>query len=191
MPGESRDVLSILTDDHRALQELFGQVEALEGADDDQAASRRHALFERVVIELSRHSAAEEAEVYPAVRKKINPELAERALQDHVDAERTMKQLTEMSPDDPHYAEDMSSLFNDVREHIADEEATLFPLIRAALTPDELAKLGRKVQLLERVAPTRPHTFSPKRSPENKLLGPLTGMLDRLRDALGNRGSGA
>ncbi|HUR08087.1 MAG TPA: hypothetical protein VM347_36465 [Nonomuraea sp.] len=45
-----------------------------------------------------------------------------------------------------------------------------------------------KVQAIKKIAPTRPHPSAPDTPPGNKLLGPATGLIDRLRDALSGRG---
>lgn len=41
---------------------------------------------------------------------------------------------------------------------------------------------------MKKIAPTRPHPAAPDRPPVNKIMNPLTGLVDRMRDALTGRG---
>src|SRR6185312_13670953 len=50
--------------------------------------------------ELVRHSVAEEAEVYPAVKDKVSEKEAEQARKEHAEAELTMKRLERLKPED-------------------------------------------------------------------------------------------
>lgn len=56
------DVIAILTHDHREVEELFQQLEQLESG----AHERRRELTDQAIIELVRHSVAEEEHLYPA-----------------------------------------------------------------------------------------------------------------------------
>jgi hypothetical protein len=70
---------------------MFAELEKLGSAD----VERRQQLTEKVIIELVRHSVAEEAYLYPAVRE-LTPggdELADREIAEHAEAEETMKRL--------------------------------------------------------------------------------------------------
>jgi hypothetical protein len=49
--------------------------------------------------------------------------------------------------------------------------------------------MGRKVESVKKLAPTRPHPSAPDQPPGDKLLGPIAGMFDRLRDAVSKRGT--
>jgi hypothetical protein len=44
--------------------------------------------------------------------------------------------------------------------------------------------MGAKVEQVKKMAPTRPHPSAPDEPPGDKLLGPVTGLFDRLRDAV-------
>jgi hemerythrin superfamily protein len=187
--AEQRDVIEILTHDHREVERMFAELESLPVAMGEAERSRRKDLVDQVTIELVRHSVAEEAEVYPAVKKKVSDAEAERAKHEHAEAEETMKWLEGLQPDDPGFDEALAILMREIREHVAEEEGQMFPHMRQVFSPQELVELGAKVEAVKRIAPTRPHPLAPDAPPGDKLLGPVTGLLDRMRDAVSRRGT--
>ncbi len=183
--GHGGDVINELTTDHREVEEIFAQIEALPAGD-----KRRKNLADQATIELVRHSVAEEMYLYPAVRRWVpdGDTIADREIQDHAEAERTMKDLEGCRPDEARFDELMGRLMREIREHVTDEEQNLFPQLRQAATPEDLEQLGEKVRTAKKTAPTRPHPTAPDTPPANKLLAPGAGMVDRIRDALSGRG---
>jgi hemerythrin superfamily protein len=187
MGSELRDVISVLTYDHREVEEMFGQLEAT--ATDD--SRRRRELIDQVIIELVRHSVAEEMYLYPATRKYLpdGDEIANREIGDHAKVEKTLKALEKTDADSEEFSTLLAELMTDVRLHVRDEEEHLFPALADRISPEELTELGEKIQAAKRIAPTRPHPSAPDRPPLNKLLAPGAGLVDRIRDHLSGRGS--
>lgn len=184
--GHGGDVIQELTADHREVEDIFGQIEALPTGD-----HRRKELADQATIELVRHSVAEEMHLYPAVRRYLTngDAVADKEIEDHGEAERTMKQLESCQADDPEFDRLMAQLMSEIRDHVTDEENNLFPRLRESTTPDDLAQLGAKVRAAKETAPTRPHPAAPTTPPANRLLAPGAGMVDRVRDALTGRGT--
>jgi hemerythrin superfamily protein len=79
MADRQRDVIEVLEDDHREVEQMFQELESLRGAATDEANARRKDLAEQVTIELVRHSVAEEVLVYPKVERQVDAEQAEHA----------------------------------------------------------------------------------------------------------------
>ncbi|CAM5584167.1 hemerythrin domain-containing protein [Streptomyces pseudogriseolus] len=183
--GHGGDVIAELTTDHREVEELFGKIEALPSGDE-----QRKKYADQAVIELVRHSIAEEAYLYPAVREFLpnGDGIADKELEDHAEAERTMKDLEGVDAGDPEFDRLIGELMAEIRSHVRDEEDNLFAQLRSAASEDELMKLGDKVRQAKKTAPTRPHPSAPDTPPANKLLAPGAGMVDRIRDALTGRG---
>ncbi|GAA2192484.1 hemerythrin domain-containing protein [Micromonospora lupini] len=179
-----QDVVDILVADHREVETLFVELETRQGTPE-----YRRQLADVVIAELVRHAVAEEAYVYPTARKALpdGDQLAEHEIEEHSDAERTMKDLESVDPSDPRFDELLAHLTSTIRHHVEDEESDLFPRLRAAAAREELVELAAKVTAFKKVAPTRPHPTAPDHPPANKLLAPGTGMIDRLRDALSDR----
>lgn len=183
--GHGGDVTAELSTDHREVEELFARIEALSPGD-----TQRKKYADQAVIELVRHSVAEEAYLYPAVRKYLprGDSMADREIEDHAAAERIMKQLEGVEADEPGFDRLITELITEVRAHVRDEEDNLFPRLRAAVSEDALMKLGDQVRQAKKTAPTRPHPSAPDTPPANRLLAPGAGMVDRIRDALTGRG---
>ncbi|MET7465283.1 hemerythrin domain-containing protein [Nonomuraea sp. NPDC005501] len=184
--GEQRDVITVLVTDHREVEQMFAELETMIGA----IGERPQTLAEQVVIELVRHSVAEEAYLYPAVREHVpgGDELADKEIAEHAEAEKTMKRLERLEPGDDDFWPVLEELMREIRHHIQDEEGDLFPRLRAACPPEALTELGAKVERAKKLAPTRPHPSAPDKPPADKLLAPGAGLIDRLRDALTGRG---
>ncbi|MFF4957675.1 hemerythrin domain-containing protein [Streptomyces sp. NPDC001222] len=183
--GHGGNVIDELVTDHREVEELFGRIEALTPGDKD-----RKIYADQATMELVRHSVAEEAYLYPAVREHLadGDTVADKEIEDHSDAERIMKELEGHEADDPEFDRLIGMLMAEVRSHIADEEENLFPRLREAASPETLDELGDKVRRAKKTAPTRPHPAAPDTPPANKLLAPGAGLVDRIRDALTGRG---
>lgn len=183
---QEMDMVAMLTHDHREVEQMFAELERLSPAETD----RRRALTEKVITELVRHSVAEEAYLYPAVRDLLpgGDALADREIAQHAEAEETMKELERTDVSEERHAVLLSRLMAEIRSHIQEEESELFPRLREAAGPERLAELGRKVQAIKKIAPTRPHPAAPDKPPANKMLNPMTGLVDRMRDAFTGRG---
>ncbi len=174
------DLIEVLVHDHREVQQMFAELES--GPD----PKRRRELVDNVILELVRHSVAEEMYLYPATRKALpdGDEIADHEIDEHASAERIMKQLDGMDPGDPRFEPLVRDLITDVRHHIDEEEGELFPRLAQAVDAETRAGLGRKIQAAKKIAPTHPHPAAPDKPPANKVIGPLTGLVDRMRDAL-------
>ena len=179
------DVIELLEHDHREVEQMFAEYE--------QATSKeqKETLRDRIIIELVRHSEAEEQAVYPLIRKSIDngDQIIEHEIDEHSKAERIMKELDTMSADDPQFGVLMQQLMDDIKEHVAEEENDVFPQFRTKVDADELNKLGETVERLKKIVPTHPHPMAPDHPPFNALLGPGAGLVDRLRDMLTGRAS--
>jgi hemerythrin superfamily protein len=183
--GHGGTAIDELMIDHREVEEFFGRIDALPPGDE-----RRKTLADQVTIELVRHSVAEEAYLYPAVREHVagGDDIADREIADHARAEQLMKDLEGLRADERAFDLTMDKFMQEIRAHIADEEEHLFPRLRDACSHDELLRLGDKVRTAKKTAPTRPHPSSPHEPPANKLLAPGLGLVDRARDLLTGRG---
>lgn len=180
----SDDVISILVTDHREVEQIFTEIEST------SEPERRRTLADRAIAELVRHSVAEEAYLYPAYRTHVpgGAALAEREVNEHAEAERTMKELEGLAPTDTRFDDLLGRLIREIRHHVAEEEGELFPQLRAHVPPEQLRELGARVTKAKKVAPTRPHPSAPDHPPLDKLLAPGTGLVDRVRDHFSHRG---
>src|SRR3954462_9287011 len=118
--GTRRDVIALLTADHQQVETIFAELESLRGVSDVPSLRRRKDLTEQVTEELVKHSVAEEAEVYPRIRERIDSEEADRLTAEQAEAERTMKRLEKLTPDNQDFDEELTLLIREIREHVAE-----------------------------------------------------------------------
>ena len=178
----SSDALSVLIDDHRAVEDLFKRFEDTS----DRAVKTRADLCARMVRELSIHAAIEEQLFYPRVRQageKAEDEVLE-GLEEHHVIKRLLAEIEKMSPENQRYEAKVTVLMENVRHHIEEEEGDMFPRVRRAMSREELAELGAGLLALKRVAPTRPHPNAPDEPPANLANLGVAGM-DRAAEVSG------
>ena len=122
------DVIELLEQDHREVELMFAEYER---TTEPQA---RRAIADKIIMELVKHSEAEEQAVYPAMRRALpgGDELVEHEIEEHSKAERIMKQLDGMDPGNPEFGVLMSQLIDAIRHHVQEEEGEAFPKDAAA-----------------------------------------------------------
>lgn len=181
--SHAHDVVDDIITDHREVEAVF---EELERGGDGQS---RRALVEHVIVELVRHSVAEEQYVYPTARRVLEngDKIADHELEEHAEAEKIMQEIEKTDDGDPKFDELVRQLMKDIRHHIEDEEGDLLPALRQACSAEDLRELGEKFEHAKKRAPTRPHPAAPDHPPANKILDPGAGLIDRMRDALSGR----
>jgi hemerythrin superfamily protein len=182
----SQDVIDILTTDHHEVLALVGQIPT---ADPEQ----RRDMTDTVIAELMRHSVAEEMYVYPAMREHLQDgeSMVQHDVEEHQQLEEVMKELEGLDAADARFLEALGRLESVLRDHVNDEENEHFPRLRAQLSGEQLIEMGNKVEAAKKAAPTRPHPSAPHSELFHKVVGPGVGMVDRLRDKLSGRSTGA
>ena len=185
---EERDVVDLLSADHREFDRIFTELEGLVGQTGPDGLRRKRELVDEVTIGLVKHSVAEETKVYPRVEKQVDKEEAEHSKHEHAEAEETMKRLERMDPDDPQFDAEVQTLIREIRHHVEHEESRMFTELRAAFGRDELVQMAAEVERVKAMAPTRAHPMTPNEGPVRTVLGPVASLLDHLRDAVSGRG---
>jgi len=183
-----RDVVDLLSADHREFDRIFRELEQLRGRSAPDDVRRKRELVDEVTIGLVKHSVAEETQVYPQVQKKIDKEEAEHSKEEHAEAEKTMKRLERMDADDPEFDGAVAELIREIRHHVQEEEGRMFSELRASFSREELVKMAEKVEGVKKLAPTRAHPLTPNEPGIRTLVGPVASLLDHLRDAVSGRG---
>jgi hemerythrin-like domain-containing protein len=191
MTETQRDVVDLLSADHREFEQIFQQLEQLRGTTDEQSVRRKRELVDEVTIGLVKHSVAEETQVYPRVEKELDKEEAEHSKEEHAEAEETMKRLERMDADDPGFDGAVAELIQEIRHHVEHEESRMFAELRARFTREELVEMAGKVESVKKFAPTRAHPMTPNEAGVRTALGPVASLLDHLRDAVSGRGKKA
>lgn len=178
------DVIALLEHDHREVEQMFAEFESA------SSAQEKRTIADKIIIELVRHSEAEEQAVYPLMAKKIDggKQLIEHEIEEHTGAEKIMKDLDGLDAEDPKLGVLMGQLKAAILQHVQEEEGEAFPKFRQVTTDEERENLGTVVQGLKKIVPTHPHPMAPDHPPFNALLGPGAALVDRVRDLLSGRG---
>lgn len=176
------DALTVLKQDHRAVEELFERFEHLARERLDEGKEQ---LVREMTRALSIHAAVEERVFYPAVRRALpgGDGLAERLRKEHGEVEELLAALEEMGAASPGFDAKVGALVSNVRAHVAEEEGQAFPQIEERLDQATLLRMGEELERAKRTVPTHPHPGAPDRPPANLLTGPPIAALDRVRDA--------
>lgn len=190
------DVFHVLKKDHDEVKAMLAQLEegpkASTGATPEQLAFRKQAV-DAVIIEQSKHEAAEQQYFWPAV-KQLGPDgvrVAEIGLEQEAEGDQVLADLSKLNPDDAGFEERLIALVSAARAHIAYEEAHAWPLLQASISEEEAQLLGNQITAAKKLAPTRPHPHIPPQAGPAKAAGPLAGLADRVRDSVTGRGKSA
>jgi len=183
--SDDDDVLVELTKDHDEMREMFTVLRG--GVQGEQ----REETVRRLTVEVIRHAVAEEAQLYPLIRKVFpnGNAVADHEIEEHSEVEELLKKLEKLDPTDAEYEPTLNKVIDDLEHHAGEEETDVFPRLRSALPESELKELGDKVRTTKKMAPTHPHPAAPDTPPWNKLAGPMAGLVDRARDAFTKSGS--
>ena len=173
MTENERDVVDVLSADHREFDRIFTELEGLRGRGEPDALTRKRELVDEVTIGLVKHSVAEETQVYPRVAKQVDKDEAEHSKHEHAEAEETMKRLERMDAGDPGFDDAVAELIAEIRHHVEHEEGRMFPELRAALSRKELVDMAAQVEAIKRIAPTRaaPDDTERRRDPPGRGSG--------------------
>lgn len=185
------DAITYLRDDHdrllAMLRRLAGSPTSAGAPEDDQARARAESVTDLVMAH-SRHEAVEERFFWPLVRDRLpaGVDLAEHAVAQEDEAKRLLDRLAGMAPAEPGFDDLLGEIVVACRTHISYEQDEVWPKVRAVVGTAELAEIGD--QMASALAPTRPHPAAASGAGARPAVGPMTGLVDRLRDALTGRG---
>lgn len=185
------DAITFLRNDHEKVLAMLDELAG--GPPEKRTASElaaRQKLVTQLIIAESQHEAVEEQYFWPTVRDTLpdGDRLADHAVRQEEDAKWVLDKLDHAKPDEPGYEQLLSDFIRDGREHIEYEQTEVWPKLSNALSAEQLADLGDRMERAKKVAPTRPHPHAPSSEAAQKTAGPGAGLLDRARDAASGRG---
>ena len=119
------DAVDLLDADHKLVQKLFLDYQAL--SDDGAPSEARRQLALKICQDLNVHTQIEEEIFYPRVRAAIKDDsLMEEALREHAEAKKAISRLQGMAPNDAAYDDTVKQLFATVMDHVMDEREQMF-----------------------------------------------------------------
>ena len=141
------NAIALLKADHRAVEELFKEVQALS----DTAHASRGRLFKKIDRELTVHAHIEETIFYPAFkeRTKRNTEPSDEVLEayeEHANVKAMLAKLEALDAGDDTYNAKLQVLMELVKHHVKEEETELFKQAKELFGTDELEALGEQLE---------------------------------------------
>ncbi|GAA2573332.1 MULTISPECIES: hemerythrin domain-containing protein [Streptomyces] len=134
----STDVVELILQDHRRMEDLFRTMRNVE-------ADRAAALAEFADL-LIAHACAEEDEVYPALRryKNVDGDDVDHSVHEHREANEALLALLEVGDTaSEEWQDKLEELVTAVNHHADEEERTLLNDARENVSDDRRAELGR------------------------------------------------
>ena len=114
-----QDAITLLKDDHRKVEKLFGQFE------DETAPAKKRKIAHKICLELTVHTRIEEEIFYPAVRGKIDKDLLLESYVEHDGAKALIAEIEAASPKDEYFDAKVKVLSEQIKHHVGEEEALL------------------------------------------------------------------
>ena len=184
----SMDAIGMLKNDHKTVEQLFKRFERA----GERAYVEKREIVDRIIEELSVHAAIEEQLFYPVVRATVpeTEDIALESLEEHHIVKWVLSELETMTPEDERFNAKVTVLIENVRHHVAEEEAEFFPMVRSDLGRNALSDLGGAMAAARKVAPTHPHPRSPDTPPGNLVVGTAAGVADRIGDTVSGLAQG-
>lgn len=172
------DIVDVLTHQHHRIADLFRRTL-------DATGDERRAAFVDLRRLVAAHETAEEVLVHPRMRwiERAGDQLAQSRLAEEIHLKAELRELERMDVESPEFEAGLAQARAESLAHNSAEETEEFPLLREDLDESQLVRLRRGVQVVEHLAPTRPHPGLALGG-EHVLAGGIVAMVDRVRDML-------
>jgi hypothetical protein len=171
------DIIAILLNQHARIRELFAEVHRT-------VAEEKQTRFDELRALLAVHETAEEMILRPVAKKEAGEKEATARNQEEAEANKALAELEKMDLAGKQFEAKLTELEKSVREHADHEERDEFPAVRNSCSSEQLQKMGKRLLLAEKMAPTHPHPATAGSPMAQWTAGPFASLLDRARDAL-------
>ena len=142
--GHTVNAIKLLEQQHREVEQLFKQFEALEDDDSDG----RSRIFIQLADALAAHATIEEKIFYPSVFATQTEEVLREAVEEHLGVKRVIADLLDMEADDEQFDAKVSTLRDLVEHHVGEEETVAFPKVLKLFEAESLEVLGVEMENL-------------------------------------------
>ncbi len=144
--GNELDAIDLLLHDHREVDGLFSEFDSLEEGEEEDAED----IIEDACLELEIHDKLETEIFYPAVREAAAgdediEDLLDEGEDEHEAVRELIEKLQDMEPDDDARDALFTTLIEQVKHHVEEEETELFPKVKK-LKDLDLEALGAEMQ---------------------------------------------
>ena len=144
---ETPDIVDVLTREHNQVKALLEQLSAIPGkrkGGSPAQMSARKSIVDMVSVRLSKHEAAEEEVLWPAVRRALpdGDKRADTAREQEQEGAKVLERLAKLTGQDDEFDELVEKLTFAARTHVAYEERVFLDL-RDRMAQDERERLAR------------------------------------------------
>ncbi|KAI0486175.1 hypothetical protein F4859DRAFT_511176 [Xylaria cf. heliscus] len=174
-------VSEAIREDHRQLKDYYNR--AVNSTDPDEQERYGNAF----IWELARHSIAEEIVVYPAFEREIQddgPSIADKDRAQHQGLKEQLYRFQNLKPKDEAYVPTLKRLFEDLQNHIKEEEENDLVKLEKQLSLTESKELSHSFEQTKMLTPTRSHPSAPNKPPFETVFSLMAAPIDRIRDLL-------
>jgi hypothetical protein len=171
------DVIRILLEQHARIKELLQAVRLAHGKD-------RADLFAELRALIAVHETAEQLVLRPNTEGAVSHDISDARTREEVEATEMLAALEKLPADSPDFDTRFATFERAVIDHAEAEENAEFSEILVRCTPQERAEMGRKLEAVEEVAPTRAHPSVAGKPAATVLVAPVASIVDRVRDKL-------
>lgn len=157
------NVLELLTSQHAEVDAL---IEKIEKGKDAKAS------FQEMADKVAAHATIEEKIFYPAVMSKKLDDLLHESVEEHLEVKRVLADMLMLELGSDEFNAKLSVLKENLNHHAHEEEEDkMFPMVRKAMSEDELAAIGNQcLVMFEELLPQHPSRNLPN---ETKKAAPL------------------
>jgi hemerythrin superfamily protein len=161
MTDNEHDLIEMFAHDHHELEDKFSELTAA------RDLRERQRILDDVTIELVWHAVIEETHLYPAVRRHVpdGDRIADKCASDNAEVERLLEELRRSATADQVFAALTRRLMLEVDEHMREEQDALLPRLAEHASPEDLRRIGERVESAINSAPTRSELADPERRP--------------------------
>ena len=149
--SKSQDAITILKEDHRAVEKLFKEFEEAKGD------GRKEKLARQICLELTVHTALEEQIFYPACQGSVDEDLLKESYVEHDAAKLLIAEIEAAGGEsDDFFDAKVKVLQEEIEHHVKEEEKQQGNIFSQARKTDvDLEALGeqmaaRKAELMQR-----------------------------------------
>ncbi|HET8575126.1 MAG TPA: hemerythrin domain-containing protein [Candidatus Paceibacterota bacterium] len=133
------NAITMLSDDHREIEELFAQYETSKNFEEKQK------IAETVFLKLEIHAKLEEEIFYPTVKNATEhmetEVLVDQSKDEHAEVKNLITNLRSRTVEEERYYIKFQTLVDEVMHHVEEEEEKLFPKVQEEMS-DKLEEMG-------------------------------------------------
>jgi hemerythrin-like domain-containing protein len=148
------DAITVLTEDHRAVNRAFLQYEDLHPT----AAADRREIVDEITRRLVWHTATEQQFLHPLLKAAIpdGEDLVTGEINGHDDIITMLRTLATFPAESDEFDAQVRKLIAHVRRHMESEEQSVFPILRNVVDWEYLTELGEAISAARAAERTKP-----------------------------------